>query len=83
MYAALARLSWFIEVAAERFLRRGVILAAVVFFVATVPLRGVGSWINKAAFLILYLLFMLWLFDRFRKRKEREADCMASMRNDA
>jgi Ca2+/Na+ antiporter len=71
MYTVLARWSYFIYVAAERLLRRKIVLGSLLIFAATFPSSlDIVVWINKLAFAVLYLLFMLWLFDRYRRRQE-------------
>jgi Ca2+/Na+ antiporter len=71
MYTVLARWSYFIDVAADRLLRRRIVLGSLLIFVATFPSDlHIVVWINKLAFAVLYLLFMLWLFDKYRQRQE-------------
>jgi uncharacterized membrane protein SirB2 len=65
----VAKWSRFVEVAARRFLRREVFAGVVIVFLVTFPFsQGVGSWVNKAAFLVLYLLFALWIAEKYRRR---------------
>jgi hypothetical protein len=73
-YALLARFSYLIEAGAGRFVRPEIVVPVVVLLAASASVSGAGgTWVFRAAVVLAYLLFMLWILDWMRRKAlERE-----------